>query len=76
MGFWDRLDAYDFGTPLVNRLMLPGRIILWINYMFPKGYGSVASSYRQSKSPVMIVLYSLGFYGFVLIATLGLMAPK
>lgn len=61
----DHLDGYTFPSPY-NYLVLPGRVILWLHYMFPiKGWGNIAKSARHARSPIMVVLYSAGFYLFL-----------
>ena len=51
--------------------VLPGTIILWWQYYFPKP-GQVWASARRRDDPVMRVLYSLGFWVVVMFLTLML----
>lgn len=44
---------------------MPGKVILWIQYMFPYKLGSVFGSARRRNVPLIQVLYSLYFYIFV-----------
>jgi len=44
--------------------MMPGTILLWISYMFPR-HGEVWSSGRQYRSQIMRVIVTLFFYLFV-----------
>lgn len=61
----DRLDGSDKKSWIKEIYMLPGRIILWINYMFPsKGMQNITKSARHAKSPIMTFLYSTGFWLF------------
>jgi hypothetical protein len=41
---------------------MPGKVILWIEYMFPKGVGGAFGSARRRNVPLIQVLYSIGFY--------------
>lgn len=46
---------------------MPGKVILWIEYMFPaRGLGSVFGSARRRNVPLIQILYSLFFYLAVL----------
>jgi hypothetical protein len=51
--------------------MAPGRLLLWVKYMFPqKGYAITRQTARHARSPIMTFLYStdvwaaLGYYYF------------
>jgi hypothetical protein len=50
---------------------MPGKVILWIEYMFPKRITSVFGSARRRNVPLLQVLYSLYFYFAILV--LGLL---
>lgn len=61
----DHLDGYSFRSPY-NHVVLPGRVLLWIQYMFPsKGFLTITKSARHARSPIMVILYSAGFYLFL-----------
>lgn len=65
----DRLDGTATCNPLYELFVLPGRIILWLQYMNPKGgMSGVAKSKRRANSPIMTFIYALGFWaltGFI-----------
>lgn len=65
----DRLDGTVSKNALYEIFAFPGRVILWLQYMNPKGgMAGVAKSKRQANSPVMTFLYALGFWaiaGFI-----------
>jgi hypothetical protein len=42
--------------------IMPGKVILWIEYMFPKRLGNVFGSARRRNVPLLQVVYSIGFY--------------
>jgi hypothetical protein len=48
-------------------LIMPGKVILWIEYMFPRRVGGVFGSARRRNVPLIQFLYSLYFYGFVVL---------
>jgi len=59
----DRLDGTKKKPFLLEFFLSPGRIILWLQYMMPgKGYSAVRQSSRNARSPIMTLLYSLGFW--------------
>ncbi len=65
----DRLDGTKKKHFLLEIFLIPGRVILWINYMMPgKGYAAVRQSSRNARSPIMTLLYSIGFWGFLVFA--------
>lgn len=71
MRFIEPLDGYEFPKKCLKWAVFPGRLILWMLYMFPSGgFIGVASSARQARSPVMVVAYSIGFY----LAIIGVIA--
>ena len=51
---------------------MPGKVILWIEYMFPRRLGGVFGSARRRNVPLMQILYSLYFY-FVLFVVLPIL---
>jgi hypothetical protein len=54
--------------------ILPGRVILWFGYMFPRGVGGVFGSARRRKSPVIEISYSITFYlVFIIILSFSIM---
>lgn len=56
----DRLDGSKKKSAFVEFFLLPGRLILWINYMFPNsGYSKTRGSARHARSPIMTFLYSV-----------------
>ncbi len=63
----DRLDGSEKGNVLFELYTIPGRIILWLGYMFPgKGYSKVRMSARHARSPIMSFGYSTVFWYFLL----------
>jgi hypothetical protein len=71
----DRLDGTAKGGCLFELFTLPGRIILWIQYMNPSSkegqWTMVAQTKRRASSPVMTVLYSLAFWAVVSFCVYG-----
>lgn len=62
----DRLDGTKKKHFLIELFLIPGRVILWINFMMPgKGYSAVRQSSRNARSPIMTFLYSTGFWIFL-----------
>ena len=62
----DRLDGTKKGNLLVELYLLPGRVVLWFNFMFPnKGYKNVRQTSRHARSPFMTFLYSTIFWVFL-----------
>jgi len=59
----DRLDGSEKKRLVVELILLPGRLILWLGYMFPgNGYGKVRQSSRHARSPIMTLIYALIFW--------------
>src|SRR5579884_781087 len=70
--FIDRLA--DSAVPRIDRnpvsqrpawwwvFLMPGKVILWIEYMFPRRLGGVFGSARRRNVPLLQILYSLYFY--------------
>jgi len=62
----DRLDGTAKGGWLFEVFTMPGRVILWFQYMNPStknGHrGMVTQTRRRASSPAMAVLYSLAFW--------------
>lgn len=55
----DNLSGTTFKSILFFVYMLPGMILLWLNYMNPKGgIAGVAKSSRHARSPVMTFITS------------------
>ena len=55
----DRLDGTKRKNILFEFYLLPGRILLWMNYMFPsKGYNKTRESARHARSPIMTFFYA------------------
>jgi hypothetical protein len=44
---------------------MPGIVLLWLDYMFPRG-GQVYASRRRIGSPIVQIMYSLGFYALII----------
>lgn len=42
--------------------LMPGSVVLWIEYMFPKGLGGAFGSARRRNVPLLRIMYSLAFY--------------
>ena len=62
----DRLDGSEKKNVLFELYTIPGRIILWLGYMFPgKNYSKVRMSARHARSPIMTFVYSTVFYYFL-----------
>ena len=65
----DRLDGTSGSGMLYELFVLPGRVLLWLQYMNPKGgMAGVAASKRRANSPIMTFIYALGFWaltGFI-----------
>mgnify|MGYP006101939475 FL=1 len=62
----DRLDGSPRKKILVELFLLPGRVILWLGYMFPeKGYKAIRQSARHARSPIMTYLWSTAFWGLL-----------
>lgn len=47
--------------------VMPGKVILWFEYMFPHRVGGVFGSARRRNVPLLQVVYSIGFYITVVI---------
>jgi len=70
----DRLDGTKKGSFLYELFMLPGRIVLWFNYMSGgtnkiKGYRGVAITRRQARSPIVTFIVSLMSWIFIGVAS-------
>lgn len=65
----DRLDGTSGSGMLYELFAFPGRVLLWLQYMNPKGgMAGVAASKRRANSPIMTFIYALGFWaltGFI-----------
>jgi hypothetical protein len=65
----DRLDGTVSSNALYEFYAFPGRVLLWLQYMNPKGgMAGVAKSKRRANSPIMTFLYATAFWalaGFV-----------
>jgi hypothetical protein len=62
----DRLDGTSGGGMLYEIFAFPGRVVLWLQYMNPKGgMAGVAASKRRANSPIMTFIYALGFWALV-----------
>lgn len=59
----DRLDGTKKGPFLWELYNAPGRLILWLGYMFPaKGYANVRKGARHARSPWMTFFTATGFW--------------
>jgi len=59
----DRLDGTSGSGMLYEIFAFPGRVLLWLQYMNPKGgMAGVAASKRRANSPIMTFIYALGFW--------------
>ena len=59
----DRLDGSKNNSKFYEFYTIPGRIILWLQYMFPeKGYAKTRQTSRHARSPLMTFFYSTGFW--------------
>jgi hypothetical protein len=68
----DRLDGADRKGLSVEIFLAPGRVILWLQYMFPsKKYADIRRSSRHARSPIMTAIYSAIFWVSI-IATLAI----
>lgn len=47
--------------------IMPGKIILWFEYMFPRRLGGVFGSARRRNVPLLQVVYSICFYVAVVV---------
>lgn len=47
--------------------VLPGKAILWVQYMFPESFSGIFGSARRRDIPLIQILYSLIFYTIVAI---------
>ena len=70
----DRLDGTKKGSFLYELFTLPGRIVLWFNYMSGgtnkiKGYRGVAITRRQARSPIVTFIVSLMSWIFIGVAS-------
>ena len=62
----DRLDGTHKKRLIVELYLLPGRVLLWLGYMFPgKGYSGVRQSARAARSPIMTFISSTAFWFFL-----------
>lgn len=59
----DRLDGSSKRNLFFEVFTFPGRLVLWLLYMFPKGkYAAVRMTSRHARSPLMTIFYSLLFW--------------
>lgn len=54
--------------------IMPGKVILWIAYMFPESFGSIFGSARRRNIPLLQVAYSIAFYAIVSVASIFILA--
>lgn len=68
----DNLSGIKFDRP-IKWLLLPGVVIQWLMYMFPKNSRlSIVMTSRHSRSPIMILFYSCFFWLCVTIAVFSI----
>ena len=59
---------------LVNCFLIPGKVIQWFMYMGTagvKGDGKVRAQTRMARSPVLCWIYSILFWGLIILFFLG-----
>lgn len=54
--------------------IMPGKVILWIQYMFPERFAGVFGSARRRNVPMLQATYSVCFYAVIGFLLLGLIA--
>jgi hypothetical protein len=52
--------------------LMPGKVILWLDYMFPRRVGGVFGTARRRNIPLLQLLYSLYFYFLIVALSFGL----
>lgn len=57
-------------------LVMPGKVILWVEYMFPERISGVFGTARRRNVPLIQILYSLFFYIVVIGLALFLFSAK
>ncbi len=63
----DRLDGTKRGNIIWEIYNSPGRLVLWLGYMFPgKGYSRTRGTARHARSPIMTFLYSTGIWAILI----------
>ena len=68
----DRLDGSEKKNWKKEVFLAPGRVILWLQYMFPQnGIRGVALSSRHARSPLMTWFYSILFWVCILFFGVG-----
>jgi hypothetical protein len=58
------------------KLFMPGKVILWFEYMFPRSFRGVFGSARRRDVPIIQAIYSIVFYAIVIILTMLLMSSR
>jgi hypothetical protein len=53
--------------------VMPGKVILWLEYMFPSRLVNAFGSARRRNVPLIQVLYSLTFYVFFAAILIGIL---
>ncbi len=56
--------------------LMPGKVILWLQYMFPEKISSAIGAARRRNVPLIQLLYSLGFYLVMLVIAFWLLAAR
>jgi hypothetical protein len=63
----DNLSGHSSSNIFVTLYMLPGKIILWLEYMNPKGgFEGVAASRRKAQSPIFTFIAATIFWFFAI----------
>ena len=71
----DRLDGTQTKSRRYEYFLMPGRFILWLQYMFPGStYKEVRMSSRHARSPYMTYIYSVVFWCVIGFGVLALIA--
>jgi hypothetical protein len=55
--------------------LMPGKVILWLEYMFPKSFTGVFGSARRRNVPLIQLTFSVYFYIALLVIVLSFIAP-
>jgi hypothetical protein len=52
--------------------LMPGKVMLWIDFVFPRRVSGVFGTARRRNVPLLQLLYSIYFYLFIALFSLGL----
>lgn len=53
--------------------IMPGKVILWLEYMFPRRVGGVFGTARRRNIPLLQISYSICFYAVVFIFIIAML---